>query len=132
HHLPEGAEPALEPERREQGPLYRFSPMNVYEAGFSAVGLGGARASLDSFIALAAKKTPSGSGNPLRDDNWIQTRIALSEARLRSARAWIIAILRDMWRECSAGQMGFESRVQLRLASTYAVHEARDVVHASY
>src|SRR5678815_4846920 len=63
HHLPEGAEPELEPERREQGPLYRFSRMNVYEAGFSAVGLGVARAALDAFIALAMKKTPSGTGN---------------------------------------------------------------------
>jgi len=125
HHLPEGAEPELEPERREQGPLYRFSPMNVYEAGFSAVGLGVARASLDSFIALAMKKTPSGTGNPLRDDTWIQTRIALSEARLASASAWIIGILREMWGECATGRPSFESRVKLRLASTYAIHEAR-------
>ena len=132
HHLPEGAPPELEPERREQGPLYRFSPMNVYQAGFSAVGLGVARATLDAFIALAAKKTPSGTGNPLRDDGWIQARIAQSEARLQSARAWIVAILRDMWRECRAGQLGFETRVQLRLASTYAISEARDVVHAAY
>lgn len=132
HHLPEGAEPELEPERRENGPLYRFSPMNIYEAGFSAVGLGVARAALDAFIALAAKKTPSGTGNPLRDDGWIQSRIALSEARLASASAWIIGILREMWRECVDGQLGFESRVKLRLASTYAIHEAREVVHASY
>ena len=132
HHLSEGASPELEPERREQGPLYRFSPMNVYQAGFSAVGLGVARATLDAFVALAAKKTPSGTGSLLRDDGWIQARIAQSEARLQSARAWIVTILRVMWRECRAGQPGFESRVQLRLASTYAITEARDVVHAAY
>ena len=132
HHLAEGAEPELEPERRENGPLYRFSPMNIYEAGFSAVGLGVARAALDAFIALAAGKTPSGTGNPLREDAWIQTRIALSEARLASARAWILAILRDMARQCAEGQPVFAARVKLRLASTYAIHEAREVVHASY
>ena len=132
HHLAEGAEPELEPERRENGPLYRFSPMNIYEAGFSAVGLGVARATLDAFIALATKKTPSGTGNPLRDDAWIQTRIALSEARLASASAWIVAILRDMARQCAEGQPAFAARVRLRLASTYAIHEAREVVHASY
>ena len=132
HHLAEGAEPELEPERRENGPLYRFSPMNIYEAGFSAVGLGVARATLDAFIALATKKTPSGTGNPLRDDAWIQTRIALSEARLASASAWIVAILRDMARQCAEGQPAFAARVKLRLASTYAIHEAREVVHASY
>jgi alkylation response protein AidB-like acyl-CoA dehydrogenase len=132
HHLPEGAEPELEPERREHGPLYRFSPMNVYEAGFAAVGLGVARGALDAFIALAQKKTPTGTGNPLRDDSWIQTRIALSEARLASASAWIVAILRELWGECAAGRPTFELRVKLRLASTYAIHEAREVVHASY
>jgi alkylation response protein AidB-like acyl-CoA dehydrogenase len=132
HHLPDGAEPELEPERREQGPLYRFSPMNVYQAGFAAVGLGIARATLDAFIALAVKKTPSGTGNPLRDDQWIQSRIALSEAKLGSARAWIIAILREMWQEAGTGHPSFDSRARMRLASTYAIHEAREVVHASY
>lgn len=132
HHLAEGELPEADPERREQGPLYRISPMNVYQAGFSAVGLGVARATLDAFIALATRKTPSGTGNPLRDDTWIQSRIALSEARLRSARAWIVSILREMWEEAAAGEIRFETRVNLRLASTYAIHEARDVVHAAY
>lgn len=132
HHLAEDAQPELEPERREQGPLYRISPMNVYEAGFSAVGLGVARATLDAFIALATRKTPSGSGNPLRDDSWIQSRIALSEARLGSARAWMISILREMSQECVTGHPSFDARVRLRLASTYAIHEAREIVHTSY
>ncbi len=132
HHLGEDAEPELEPERREQGPLYRFSPMNVYQAGFSAVGLGIARATLDAFIELATKKTPSGTGNPLRDDAWIQSRIALSEARLESARAWILSILREMWQDCAGGRLSFDSRVRLRLASTYAIHEAREVVSTAY
>jgi alkylation response protein AidB-like acyl-CoA dehydrogenase len=132
HHLAEGAEPELEPERREQGSLYRFSPMNVYQAGFAAVGLGVARATLDAFLALAIRKTPSGTGNPLRDDSWIQSRIALSEARLGSARAWMISILREMWEDCVGGHITFDSRVRLRLASTYAIHEAREIVHASY
>jgi alkylation response protein AidB-like acyl-CoA dehydrogenase len=132
HHLAEDAEPQLEPERREHGPLYRFSPMNLYQAGFAAVGLGVARATLDAFIALATRKTPSGSGNPLREDGWIQSRVALSEARLGSARAWIISILREMWQDCAAGQISFDSRVRLRLASTYAIQEAREIVHACY
>ena len=107
--------------------------MNVYQSGFSAVALGVARATLDAFIALAAKKTPSGSGQSLRDDNWIQSRIAISEARLGSSRAWILETLRAMWEECCAtGYPGFESRVKLRLASTHAIHEAREVVHACY
>jgi hypothetical protein len=52
---------------------------------------------------------------------------------LRSARAWILQILRAMWDECAAaGKVGFEHRIQLRLASTYAIQEAREVVEAAY
>ena len=43
-HLPADVVPQREPERREKGLLYRFSPMNVYQSGFSAVALGVGRA----------------------------------------------------------------------------------------
>ena len=122
-----------ETERRQQGTLYRFAPMNVYQCGFAAVAIGIARATLTAFIALAMKKTPAGTNLPLRDSHWIQTRIALSEARLASARAWLLQILRDAWDECAAsGKVGFEHRIELRLAATYAIQEAREVVEASY
>ena len=122
-----------EPERREQGVLYRLAPMNVFQCGFAAVALGVARASLSAFIALATKKTPAGTTLPLRDSHWIQTRIAQSEAKIASSRAWILQILRAMWEECEAsGKPSFEQRVELRLAATYAIHEAREVVESSY
>ena len=132
-HLAADASPVPEPERREKGPLYRFSPTNVYQCGFAAVGLGLARATLDAFIALAKVKTPSGGNQSLRDDQWIQSRIAQSEARIGASRAWIKEILREMWDECdSSGRPGFESRVRLRLASTHAIQEAREVVSTTY
>jgi alkylation response protein AidB-like acyl-CoA dehydrogenase len=120
------------PERREQGALYRFSAVNVYQCGFAAVALGLARAMLNDFVALAKKKTPA-SGLPLREDHTIQARIALSEARLGSARAFILQILGEMQAECvSSGQIGMENRIRLRLASTHAIQEARQVVEDSY
>ena len=131
--LAEDAKPEAEPERREQGTLYRLAPMNVYQCGFAAVGLGIARATLAAFIAVATKKTPAGTTLPLRDSHWIQTRIALSEARLSSSRAWILQILRAMWDECAAsGRPSFERRIELRLAATYAIQEAREVVEVCY
>jgi alkylation response protein AidB-like acyl-CoA dehydrogenase len=127
------AVPEAEPERREQGLLYRFSPLSVYQAGFSAVALGIARAVLDAFLALAATKTPQGAASPLRDSAWIQARVARSEAKLASCRAWLVDILRGMHEACAtAGRLGFDQRVQLRLASTYAIHEAREVAEAAY
>ena len=123
----------VETERREPGPLYRFTGTNVYQCGFAGVALGIARATLDAFIALAKKKAPAAANVALRDDHGIQSRVALSEARLGSARAWLLQILGDMWEECVAsGKIRFEQRVRLRLASTYAIHEARQVVEDSY
>ena len=131
--LPADAPAMAEPERREQGTLYRFTATNVYQCGFAAVGLGLARATLDAFIELAKKKSPSGANFPLRDDHRIQSRIALSEARYGSAHAWLMQLLRDAWVECAeSGQVGFELRIKLRLASTYAIQEAREIVEASY
>jgi alkylation response protein AidB-like acyl-CoA dehydrogenase len=122
-----------EPERREQGTLYRFTGTNVYQCGFAGVALGIARAMLDAFIALAKKKTPAGTTVALRDDHTVQTRIALAEARLGSATAWIRQTLDEMWRECAqSGRIHFEQRVKLRLASTYAIQEARAVVEDAY
>ena len=129
-----GDEPTqAEPERREIGTLYKFTGTNVYQCGFAGVALGIARASLDAFIALAKKKAPAASLVPLRDDHWVQSRVSISEARLRSARAWLLLLLREMWDACEAsGRISYEHRVQLRLASTYAIHEARQVVEDAY
>jgi alkylation response protein AidB-like acyl-CoA dehydrogenase len=127
------AEPDPEPERRERGTLYRFSPTSVYQCGFAGVALGIARATQNAFLDLATKKTPRGSSTTLRDNPVVQLRVAQSEARLGSARAWLLSILREMWAECAAsGRVSFEHRIRLRLASTYAIQEAREVVETAY
>ena len=122
-----------ESERREAGTLYRFSPTTVYQAGFAAVALGIARAMLNSFITLAGQKTPSLGNQMLRDNSVIQTRVANSEARLASMRAWLLQSLRESWDTCAAGgSHTFEDRVTLRLASTYAIREVRQVAQDAY
>ena len=130
---PGGAPAEVETERREPGTLYRFAATNVYQCGFAAVALGIARATLDAFIALARTKAPAAALVPLRDDHRIQWRVARSEARLGSARAWLMQILDEMWDECAAsGTISFENRIRLRLASTHAIHEGRQVVEDAY
>jgi alkylation response protein AidB-like acyl-CoA dehydrogenase len=127
------AEPEAETERREAGTLYRFSPTSVYQCGFAGVALGIARATQDAFLELATKKTPAGGTTMLRDNPVVQLRVAQSEARLGSARAWVLQILREMWAACAAsGRVSFEHRIQLRLAATYAIQEAREVVETAY
>lgn len=132
-YFPEHRPELVETERREQGTLYRFSATNVYQCGFAAVALGIARAVLTSFIELAARKSPSGANVPLREDHCVQTRIAMAEARLGSARAWLLQTLRDMHAGVvEAGRLSLEQRVQLRLAATFAIRESVDIVDAAY
>ncbi len=120
-------------DRRETGTLYRFSTTNIYAAGFAAVALGIARASLDAFIALAREKASMGSGQTLRDNEVIQSAVAQAEARFGAARAYLLQSLADIHADVAiSGRMTLDQRMRIRLASTYAIHEAKSVVDTAY
>jgi indole-3-acetate monooxygenase len=120
-------------ERREPGLLYKFTSGMVYAMGFSNVSLGIARGALEAFIVLARDKIPRGARNPLRQNNVIQAQVAQCEARLRSCRAFIHATLREMWDAAErTGDFLPEQHARLRLASTWAIQQSRDVVAAVY
>lgn len=122
-----------EPERREAGVLYRFSPTTVYQSGFAAVALGLARRLLDDFVVLAARKAPSNAGYTLRDNATIQERVAISHARLEAATAFVRQCLRDGWAQAaSGGRHEFRDRVNIRLASTHGIREAAKVAEETY
>jgi alkylation response protein AidB-like acyl-CoA dehydrogenase len=124
-------DPAAEP--RQGGALYRFSASNLYSAGFAGVALGIARRVLTAFVELARDKVPRGARNTLRDDNLVQAEVAQSEARLAAARAYLMDALERIWHEvCRTGRVTSEHNVTLRLASTWAIHQARDVVEILY
>jgi alkylation response protein AidB-like acyl-CoA dehydrogenase len=118
-------------ERREDGLLYRFTTTNIYASGFGAVGLGVARGMLDDFVRLASAKTPALTHTALRDSAVVQWLIGISDARLRAARASLIAAL-ERAREGAAARrhLTIQDRVDIRQASTFAIHEAREVVSA--
>jgi alkylation response protein AidB-like acyl-CoA dehydrogenase len=131
--LPEGATAEPEPERRESGVLYKHTGQAAYQVGLSSVAIGIARATLDAFIALAKEKSPSSAVRPLRDDSWIQARIAQADAKISAASAWLIQLLREAWHECATrGQMSFPLRVKIRAACTHQINEARDAVDMIY
>ena len=120
-------------ERRQLGPLYCFTSGNLYASGFAGVALGIARSTLDAFVDLAKDKTPRGFTRPLRDNAVIQSQVAQAEARLRSARLFLMASLDEIWREVGrVGSLTLDQRVLMRLAATYAIHQAKEVVDAAY
>jgi indole-3-acetate monooxygenase len=118
---------------REPGLLYAFSSSNMYSAGFAGVALGIARGVLDAFVELARDKIPRGAQRTLRDNNVIQAQVAQSEARVGAARAFLVRSLAEIW--CEAGsshRLGHDHNTTIRLASTWAIHQARDAVDTLY
>lgn len=120
-------------ECRETGPLYRLSTTHIYASGFAAVALGIARGALDAFIGLAREKTPQGMTNPLRESGVIQTQVALADAKWRAARAFLHQTMRDSWEGVQDGRrLSVDQRVAIRMAATYAIHQAREIVDIAY
>jgi alkylation response protein AidB-like acyl-CoA dehydrogenase len=120
-------------ERREPGLLYRFAAMQLYAAGFASVALGIARATLDSFVDLARVKTPALNTQSLRDNNAVRAIIGHADARWKAARAGLHQTLRDVQDAVAAnGALSVADKIAIRQASTFAIHEARQVVHDVY
>jgi indole-3-acetate monooxygenase len=126
-------ERSAEAKPRAPGLLYAFSSSNVYSAGFAGVALGIARGVLDAFIELARDKIPRGARRTLRDNNVIQAQVAQSEARISAARAFLLRSLDEIWDEAGrTGHLSLDHNTTVRLASTWAIHQARDAVDTLY
>ena len=126
----------LPADRRNDGPLYNIPLLTLYGIGFSGVAIGLARACLEAFMALATTKASRGghgSATLLRDSPLIQSHVAEATGRLKSARAFLLAMLQEIW-ESSVTKGGFslEQRAQLRVAITSGMDQARHVVDFAY
>jgi len=118
---------------REPGTLYKFSSSNVYSSGFAGVAMGIAQSTLDAFIELARDKIPRGAKRTLRDNNVIQAQVAQATAKLNSARAFLYGALDQIWDEVEGGgAVSLDHNTTTRLASTWAIHQAKDVVDTAY
>jgi alkylation response protein AidB-like acyl-CoA dehydrogenase len=114
------------PERVIDTPLYQFSASNLYASGFCNVAQGVARTMLETLKGLATEKTPRQARQKLSDNQVLQTDIALCEARLRGARAFVLSELDDLWASTTAtNNLSIEDRMRIRLCTTHAIHEAK-------
>jgi indole-3-acetate monooxygenase len=122
-----------EGERREPGLLYRFSSLQLYAAGFASVAMGIARGCLESIIDLARDKVPWRTAGTLSSNNVVQSEVAQAEAKLSAARFWLYRLLADITAAVAReGRLSLEHRMQIRLASTFAIHEALAVADMAY
>jgi indole-3-acetate monooxygenase len=120
-------------DRREQGPLYRFTSGQLYSAGFAGVGLGIARGLIDAFLDLPATKVSRGAGRPMRENNVVQSQLAQSEAKWHSARAFLHNTLDEVYEYViQHGAMTEQQAAMIRLASTWAINQSREAVTALF
>jgi len=121
-------------ECREPGALYKLSSGTCYQVGFSGVALGIARGALDDFIDIARNKVPRGHKSPLRDNAVVQSTLAQAEVGVRAARAYLLQSIDEIYRGLAkpGGAFTLEQRMTIRMASTHAIHKAREAVDAVY
>jgi len=113
--------------------LYRFSSLALYAAGFAGVGLGIARGTLNHFVELARDKIPRGARMTMRNNNVTQRQTAEAEARIGSARRYLLGSLEDITADVATrGYITLDERMTIRLASTFAIHTAVEVVDVLY
>ena len=63
----------------------------------------------------------------------IQSQVAQAEAQLGSARGFLLSSLEEIWRAVgSSGMLTLDQRVLIRLASTYAIHQAKAVADMTH
>jgi indole-3-acetate monooxygenase len=122
-----------EPElRRERGPLYAFTMQGLYAVGAAGVALGIARVMLDEFIDMACRKAPRGLAR-LADNAVVQADVARAEARLGSARAYLLDTLATIYaRADDVDPINVADRACVRLACTNAIHGAIEVADFTY
>jgi alkylation response protein AidB-like acyl-CoA dehydrogenase len=120
---------------RETGTLFRIPPITRLAYNKVGVATGIARAAIDHFVALASEKQPRGSGRLLRERYAAQMAMADAETELRSARAFVLEAVGDIWNSTEAGDtITPEQEALARLACSSAAAasvRAVDIVHAA-
>ena len=120
-------------ECRVKSPLYVFPTTLVYASCFSGVALGIARGSLDDLIRLAQTKVQRAARSSLRESPVFQSQLAELEAKWGAAKAYQQATLIEITdRVVDTRLLSMSDRAKIRLATTYAINEATDVVQKVY
>ena len=133
--IPDERAPAREAqaERREPGPLYVIGSTLLYATGFCGVALGIARRLFEAYVGMAqGGKKSRLAASSMAENNGVQREVAFMEAKLSAARAFLHEALGPVYDGAAAGKLDLDSRMRLRLATTYGMNEATDVSVACF
>ena len=115
------------------GTLFAAPFITVFAMALATAPLGIARAAIDAFVELAEGKTPMGASSRLRDKASAQADVGKAEALLRSARAFLVSELQDIWDTVAAGKMpSIRQRAIARLAAAQAASASAQAVDLIY
>ena len=115
------------------GTLYAAPFITVFAMAIASVPLGIARAAIEAFVALAEAKTPMGGASRLREKASAQADVGKAEALLRSARAFLVESVHDIWNAVAAGDTpSLPQRATARLAAAQAAAASAQAVDLLY
>ena len=114
-----------------ESPLYKFPALFLFS--HAPMPLGIARAALDYVYELGETKRILPGTTLLKQRGDAHEGIARAEAALRSARAWVIEVIEDIWETmCSSGELSKEQRAIFRLCLVHVSQVAKNVVAQLY
>jgi len=118
---------------REDGPVYGIPTTLLFASGFSTTALGIAKASLGTAMDLAVVKIPGRATRLLQDETTTQRIIGEAEAVWHSAKAFLREAHTSVWESVQSKKaLTTEQRVKLRLACTFGIRKAKEVVETAY
>ena len=125
-------DPIVKP--RVAGVLYRtFTPSTLYASSFAGIALGIARSVMTSFVNDMKDTKPRGDSRTRGESNVMQSTVAQNEARLRSARMFLLGSVSEIWAEAQQTHtLTPDQLVTIRMASTWAIQCAREAVAQLY
>ena len=118
---------------RDDGPIYVMQKAPLFPIGFATISVALARACLDDAIDLARRKTQRNVAGAMADRASVHLQIGETEAILRSADAYLRNSTATMWDSaCTRRDVDLDVRIEVRMASTFAIRQASKVVDSAY
>lgn len=110
---------------QEEGTLFRLPPFTRLAYNKVGVSFGIARSAIDRFVELASTHRRRASGVALRERPDVQVAVAEAETRLRSARAFVLDAVGQVWDFTAAGRESTsEQRALVHLACSNAATQS--------
>ena len=115
---------AFQPLPTQPGTLYRLPTRSIYSWTVATVPLGIAAGAINDFAEFAGSRNRRGDSVPLAERELIQSRLGQVQARTAASRAYLRHTMSALIEGVEAGTSLEPSRVDFRLACTFASQSA--------